>query len=144
MINFTKEEIILLKKLDIYIEIKSILQKIQKNQLEKEEGLKTCRAKILEAYQKSQKKSQEPAKIWVNTFPIIENSNFSSVIEHEATTSSLSKEQLFYLETRGLNPETAANLVINGFVKEVMQNLPMEFAIEAQNLLKLKLEGSVG
>jgi len=79
-----------------------------------------------------------------NTFPYIEVMNNSARIEHEATTSKISEEQLFYLQQRGLSQEDAVSLIINGFCKEVFRELPMEYAVEAQKLLGLKLEGSVG
>ena len=74
----------------------------------------------------------------------MESANKSARIEHEATTSKISDEQLFYCEQRGLNPEEAVSLIVNGFCKEVMQQLPMEFAIEAGRLIGISLEGSVG
>ena len=83
-------------------------------------------------------------KCGANTIPYIENKNSSSNVEHEATTSKISEEQLFYCNQRGLNQEEAVGLIINGFCKEVLQQLPMEFAVEAQKLLTLKLENSVG
>ncbi|MBX3244632.1 MAG: Fe-S cluster assembly protein SufB [Acidobacteria bacterium] len=79
-----------------------------------------------------------------NTFPYIEVMNNSARVEHEATTSKISEEQLFYLQQRGLSQEDAVSLIINGFCKEVFRELPMEYAVEAQKLLGLKLEGSVG
>lgn len=79
-----------------------------------------------------------------NTFPYIETSNASSQVEHEASTSKLNAEQLFYLQTRGIPREDAINLIVNGFCKEVIRELPLEFAVEAQKLLTLKLENSVG
>ncbi|MFN2453598.1 MAG: Fe-S cluster assembly protein SufB [Pyrinomonadaceae bacterium] len=79
-----------------------------------------------------------------NTFPYIEVLNNTSKVEHEASTSRISEEQLFYLMQRGLSQEDAVSLIINGFCKEVFRELPMEFAVEAQRLLGLKLEGSVG
>src|SRR6266550_3333419 len=79
-----------------------------------------------------------------NTFPYIEVMNSSSRVEHEATTSKISEEQLFYLQQRGISQEDAVSLIINGFCKEVFLQLPMEFAVEAQRLLGMKLEGSVG
>jgi Fe-S cluster assembly protein SufB len=66
------------------------------------------------------------------------------VLEHEATTTKLSEDQLFYARQRGLDEEAATALLVNGFVREVLQELPMEFAVEAQQLLKVSLEGSVG
>jgi Fe-S cluster assembly protein SufB len=79
-----------------------------------------------------------------NTFPYIEAQNNTARVEHEATTSRISEEQLFYLQQRGLSQEDAVSLIINGFCKDVFRELPMEFAVEAQRLLGLKLEGSVG
>ena len=79
-----------------------------------------------------------------NTFPYIEVMNDSSRVEHEASTSKISEEQLFYLQQRGISQEDAVSLIINGFCKDVFLQLPMEFAVEAQRLLGLKLEGSVG
>ena len=79
-----------------------------------------------------------------NTFPYIEVQNNSAVLEHEASTSKINAEQIFYLQSRGLDLEGAISLIINGFCKEVFQELPMEFAVEAVKLLEMKLEGSVG
>lgn len=84
------------------------------------------------------------SKCGANTFPYIEVMNNTSRVEHEASTSKISEEQLFYLQQRGLSQEDAISLIINGFCKEVFRELPMEFAVEAQRLLGLKLEGSVG
>ncbi len=79
-----------------------------------------------------------------NTIPLTENSSNSSSIEHEATTSKISDEQLFYCMQRGLDAEEAQSLIVNGFCREVLQKLPMEFAVEAQKLVSISLEGSVG
>ena len=79
-----------------------------------------------------------------HTVPYIENRNKGAVIEHEATTSKISDEQLFYCLQRGISEEDAVSLIVNGFCKEVMQHLPMEFAIEAAKLINISLEGSVG
>jgi len=79
-----------------------------------------------------------------HTVPYIRNRNKSAVLEHEATTSKISEEQLFYCLQRGLSEEEAVGLIVNGFCKEVMQKLPMEFAIEAVKLINISLEGSVG
>lgn len=79
-----------------------------------------------------------------NTFPYIEVMNNTARVEHEATTSKISEEQLFYLQQRGISQEDAVSLIINGFCKEVFRELPMEYAVEAQKLLGLKLEGAVG
>ena len=79
-----------------------------------------------------------------HTVPYIEVRNPSATIEHEATTSKISDDQLFYAMQRGLDQEAAVALIVNGFAKEVLQQLPMEFAVEAQKLLGISLEGSVG
>jgi Fe-S cluster assembly protein SufB len=79
-----------------------------------------------------------------HTFPYIEVKNASSTVEHEATTSKIGEDQLFYCRQRGLSEEDAVSMIVNGFCKEVLRELPMEFAVEAQNLLDLSLEGSVG
>lgn len=79
-----------------------------------------------------------------HTVPYVENRNRSAVLEHEATTSKISDEQLFYCQQRGICEEEAVSLIVNGFCKEVMQHLPMEFAIEAAKLINISLEGSVG
>jgi len=79
-----------------------------------------------------------------NTFPCIEVQNQSAKVEHEATTSKIGEEQLFYFQQRGISVEDAISMIINGFCKEVFRELPMEFAVEATKLLSLKLEGSVG
>ncbi len=83
-------------------------------------------------------------KCTANTFPYIEVKNNSAVLEHEASTSKINLEQLFYLRSRGLDMEGAVSLIINGFCKDVFKELPMEFAVEAVRLLEMKLEGSVG
>ena len=79
-----------------------------------------------------------------HTVPYIESSNSDSMVEHEATTSKINEEQLFYCRHRGLNSEDAVGLVVNGLCKEVLQHLPMQFAVEAQKLVAISLEGSVG
>ena len=79
-----------------------------------------------------------------HTVPYIEAKNSSAVFEHEATTSKISEDMLFYCRQRGLSAEDATALVVNGFVKDVLQHLPMEFAVEAQKLISISLEGSVG
>ncbi|MFI3306238.1 MAG: Fe-S cluster assembly protein SufB [Rikenellaceae bacterium] len=83
-------------------------------------------------------------KCGAHTFPVVENYNMSSVLEHEATTSKISEDQLFYCNQRGLSNEDAVGVIVNGYAKEVLSKLPMEFAVEAQKLLALSLEGSVG
>jgi Fe-S cluster assembly protein SufB len=83
-------------------------------------------------------------KCGAHTVPYIKNKNSESNIAHEATTSKISDEQLHYCQQRGLNPEEAVGLIVNGFCKEVLQQLPMEFAVEAQKLVGISLEGSVG
>lgn len=79
-----------------------------------------------------------------HTFPYIDVQNDTAVVEHEATTSKISEEQLFYCNQRGIPTEEAIGLIVNGYAKEVMSKLPMEFAVEAQKLLQITLEGSVG
>ena len=83
-------------------------------------------------------------KCSANTFPYIEVKNKSAILEHEASTSKINTNQIFYLLSRGLDMEGAVSLIINGFCKEVFKELPMEFAVEAVKLLEMKLEGSVG
>ena len=83
-------------------------------------------------------------KCGAHTIPYIKNSNSTSTIEHEATTTKINEEQLYYCNQRGLNQEEAVSLIVNGFCKEVLQQLPMEFAVEAQKLVAISLEGSVG
>jgi len=79
-----------------------------------------------------------------HTFPYIETKNSSAIVEHEATTSKISDDQLFYCQQRGLDMEKSIGLIVNGYAKEVLNKLPMEFAVEAQKLLAISLEGSVG
>ncbi|MBO2526236.1 MAG: Fe-S cluster assembly protein SufB [Bacteroidales bacterium] len=79
-----------------------------------------------------------------HTWPYIECHNQSSVMEHEATTSKISDDQLFYCQQRGIDKESAISLIINGYAKDVLKKLPMEFAVEAQKLLSISLEGSIG
>ena len=79
-----------------------------------------------------------------HTVPYIESKNPSAVVEHEATTSKISEDQLFYCQQRGIDEEEAVALIVNGFCREVLQQLPMEFAVEAQKLVGISLEGSVG
>jgi len=83
-------------------------------------------------------------KCGAHTFPYIEVKNSNSMVEHEATTSKIGEDQIFYCNQRGIDTETAVALIISGFAKEVMNQLPMEFAVEAQKLLAISLEGSVG
>jgi len=83
-------------------------------------------------------------KCGAHTFPYIQVENKSSIVEHEATTSKISEDQLFYCQQRGISMESAIGLIVNGYAKEVLKQLPMEFAVEAQKLLSISLEGSVG
>ncbi len=83
-------------------------------------------------------------KCGAHTFPYINTANRSSIVEHEATTSKISEDQLFYCQQRGIDTENAIGLIVNGYAKEVLKQLPMEFAVEAQKLLSISLEGSVG
>ncbi len=83
-------------------------------------------------------------KCGAHTFPYLEVKNTSSIVEHEATTSKIGEDQIFYCKQRGLSAEDAVSMIVNGFCKEVFRELPMEFAVEAQKLLQISLEGSVG
>jgi Fe-S cluster assembly protein SufB len=83
-------------------------------------------------------------KCGAHTFPYIDVDNRSAIVEHEATTSKISEDQLFYCQQRGIDMEKAIGLIVNGYAKEVLNHLPMEFAVEAQKLLSISLEGSVG
>ena len=83
-------------------------------------------------------------KCGAHTWPYIKVENSSSIVEHEATTSKISEDQLFYCQQRGISTESAIGLIVNGYAKEVLNKLPMEFAVEAQKLLSISLEGSVG
>ncbi len=79
-----------------------------------------------------------------HTFPYIEVKNPTAQVEHEASTSKISEDQLFYCHQRGLTQEDAISMIVNGFCKQVFKELPMEFAVEAQKLLEVSLEGSSG
>jgi Fe-S cluster assembly protein SufB len=83
-------------------------------------------------------------KCGAHTFPYMEVNNDSSIVEHEATTSKINEDQIFYCNQRGISTEDAVGLIVNGYAKEVLNQLPMEFAVEAQKLLQITLEGSVG
>jgi Fe-S cluster assembly protein SufB len=83
-------------------------------------------------------------KCGAHTFPYIEVKNSTARMEHEASTSKIGEDQLFYLQQRGLKTEDAVSMIVNGFCKQVFRELPMEFAVEAQKLLGVSLEGSVG
>jgi Fe-S cluster assembly protein SufB len=83
-------------------------------------------------------------KCGAHTFPYIEVKNSSAQMEHEATTSKIGEDQLFYCNQRGISTENAVSLIVNGFCKDVFKKLPMEFAVEAQKLMEISLEGSVG
>ena len=76
--------------------------------------------------------------------PYIDSKNSSSIVEHEASTSKINEDQLYYCRQRGQSQEQAVSLIVNGFCKQVLQELPMEFAVEAQKLVSISLEGSVG
>src|ERR1017187_9807546 len=79
-----------------------------------------------------------------HTFPYVEVKNSSSTVQHEASTSKIGEDQIFYCNQRGISTQDAVNMIVNGYCKEVFQQLPMEFAVEAQKLLGISLEGSVG
>ncbi|MEK6614839.1 MAG: SufD family Fe-S cluster assembly protein, partial [Bacteroidota bacterium] len=83
-------------------------------------------------------------KCGAHTFPYIEIKDKTAIIEHEATTSKIGEDQIFYCNQRGIDNEKAIGLIVNGYCKEVLNQLPMEFAVEAQKLLAVSLEGSVG
>jgi Fe-S cluster assembly protein SufB len=83
-------------------------------------------------------------KCGAHTYPYIKVDNKSAIVEHEATTSKISDDQLFYCKQRGIDQESAINLIVNGYAKEVLNKLPMEFAVEAQKLLSISMEGSIG
>jgi len=83
-------------------------------------------------------------KCGAHTFPVIDSANPGATVEHEATTSKISEEQLFYCRQRGITEEDAIGLIVNGYAREVLNKLPMEFAVEAQKLLQVSLEGSIG
>ena len=83
-------------------------------------------------------------KCGAHTFPYLEIKNTSARVEHEASTSKIGEDQLFYCRQRGIAMEDAVNMIVSGFCKEVFRELPMEFAVEAQKLLSISLEGSVG
>ncbi len=83
-------------------------------------------------------------KCGAHTFPYMDVNNETSIVEHEATTSKISEDQIFYCNQRGIDPEKAVGLIVNGYAKEIINKLPMEFAVEAQKLLQISLEGSVG
>jgi Fe-S cluster assembly protein SufB len=83
-------------------------------------------------------------KCSANTFPYIEVKNNTAILEHEATTSRISEDQIFYLQSRGLDTEAAISMLVNGFCKDVFKQLPLEFSVEAVKLIEMKLENSVG
>jgi Fe-S cluster assembly protein SufB len=83
-------------------------------------------------------------KCGAHTFPYIECANKTAILEHEATTSKISEDQIFYCNQRGIKTEDAVAMIVNGYAREVLNKLPMEFAVEAQKLLAISLEGSVG
>jgi Fe-S cluster assembly protein SufB len=83
-------------------------------------------------------------KCGAHTFPYIDVQNSTAQMEHEASTSKIGEDQVFYFQQRGISAEDAVNMIVNGFCKEVFKELPMEFAVEAQKLLGVSLEGSVG
>ena len=82
--------------------------------------------------------------MWCTYFPYIDVKNNTSQIEHEATTSKIGEDQLFYCNQRGISMENTISLIVNGFCKDVFKELPMEFAVEAQKLMEVSLEGAIG
>ena len=100
------------------------------------------RKQLLESkYQEYQNKIQISQIAAANTYPTILSSNSTATIEHEASTSQINQQVLQYLHCRGLNEDKATGLIISGYCKDVLQNLPFEFAVEARNLLQMKIEG---
>jgi Fe-S cluster assembly protein SufB len=83
-------------------------------------------------------------KARANTFPYIDVKNNTAIVEHEASTSRISEEQLFYLQSRGLSEEKCISMIVNGFCKDVFKELPLEFSVEAVKLIEMKLENSIG
>jgi Fe-S cluster assembly protein SufB len=83
-------------------------------------------------------------KCSANTYPYIDVKNSTATVEHEATTSKINEDQLFYLQTRGLDMEKCVSIIVNGFCKQVFKELPLEFSVEAVKLIEMKLENSVG
>ncbi|MFQ5334492.1 MAG: SufD family Fe-S cluster assembly protein, partial [Flavobacteriales bacterium] len=83
-------------------------------------------------------------KCGAHTFPYLEVGNNTALVEHEATTAKIGEDQIFYCNQRGIDTEQAIGLIVNGYAKDVLNKLPMEFAVEAQKLLEISLEGSVG
>jgi Fe-S cluster assembly protein SufB len=83
-------------------------------------------------------------KCGAHTFPYLEVNNQTAIVEHEATTSKIGEDQIFYCNQRGISTEDAIGLIVNGYAREIINKLPMEFAVEAQKLLQISLEGSVG
>ena len=83
-------------------------------------------------------------KCGAHTFPYIEVDNQTAIVEHEATTSKIGEDQIFYCNQRGISTEDAIGLIVNGYAREVINKLPMEFAVEAQKLLQISLEGQRG
>ena len=83
-------------------------------------------------------------KCGAHTFPYLEANNSTAQVEHEATTSKIGADQIFYLNQRGISTEDAVRMIVNGYCKQVFKQLPMEFAVEATRLLSMSLEGSVG
>jgi Fe-S cluster assembly protein SufB len=83
-------------------------------------------------------------KCGAHTFPYIEVKNPTGVVEHEASTSKIGEDQIFYCNQRGISTEDAVSMIVHGFCREVLKELPMEFAVEARRLLEISLEGSVG
>ncbi len=128
--NLTKEDLQILEDIGLDLNLTEALDKIE---------LKTA---IEQQYQVYLQKIQ--IKPIANTYPTIESSNSTAQIEHEASTGKISEQIMFYLQSRGLNPEECISLVVSGFCGEILQNLPFEFAMEARELLKVNMERSVG
>jgi SUF system FeS cluster assembly, SufBD len=106
--------------------------------------LSKAKLKQLIKFRYSQYSKEQKPKPIANTYPIIQSSNSTAQIEHEASTGKISDQTMYYLESRGLGASEAVSLVVSGFCGEVLQKLPFEFALEARELLKISMEGSVG
>jgi uncharacterized protein YjaZ len=128
--NFTPKDIQILEK--IGLDLKQI------------EGLnkEKLKSKIEKQYQIYLQKFKNQSI--ANTYPTIESSNPTAQIEHEASTGKISEQIMYYLQSRGLSSEECVSLIISGFCGEILQNLPFEFAMEARELLKVSMEGTVG
>ena len=129
-LNFTTKDLQILEEIGFNLSLVEVL------------GKKELKIAIEKQYQVYLQKVQ--TKPIANTYPTIESSNPTAQIEHEASTGKISEQIMFFLQSRGLNAEECVSLVVSGFCGEILQNLPFEFAMEARELLKVSMEGSVG